>query len=79
MSQSFDGVLGQSAQDCFNVQACGRHDGLLEILTIELGGQLRASPLNAFANQAETIGMHAIGAQAQYDVAWFDISSGENF
>ena len=66
-------------QHRLHVEPGGRHDGIFEGLPIQCFRQLPLGALNAFANQAKAIGMHAMRAQTQHNIAWFDILARQDF
>ena len=79
VSQGFDGVNRQGMKHRLHVQPGGSHDGLLERLAIQGERQLVGCTFDAFANQAEAIGMHTMRAKSQHNIASLNILARQNF
>ena len=75
MRQRFNRMRRQRRQHVLDVQPRRLHQGLLERLAVEHGGQISAGALDAFAHQAEAVGMHAAGGQAEHHVTSLDRKS----
>jgi hypothetical protein len=62
----------------FHVEARGFHQRLFEGLAVKRSRRAAASAFNAFAHQAEAIGMHAAAGQTQHHVAAFNRCAGQD-
>ena len=77
--QCFDRVRRQGRQHALDIQPGRRHHRLAERLPVQRGRQRVAGALNAFAHQAEAVGVHAAGPQAQHHITGLDVLPSQNF